>query len=756
MNNATGCEDQRPDCYKQSILHHAQGVTMSRMSSAGEPESVHAETIVDSICDRFEAAWRSGQRPRAEEFLSMVSASMAPRLLEELLAVEVSLRRSHGDPPSHDELLARFPAYPEVVSTVLARQEGLSGETIVTPPPSVRSTANQQNSNTWPRLPRPAEQALSTSDRYVIQTTLGRGTFGAVYCARDLELQRDVALKLPHRRHLTNERDAEAYLYEARVLAKLDHPNIVPVYDVGKDAAGNVFVVSKLVQGSDLRRRMEEGLLSYRDVAELIATVAEALHYAHDVGLVHRDVKPANILLDTQGRPYVADFGLAVSLEAAAGSTEIAGTLAYMSPEQAGGEGNLIDRRSDIFSLGVVLYELLTGERPFYGETAEELIAAIREAKVPTPRRADRGVPRRLAKICLKALAQAPEDRYASAQDMADDLHRYLEESVENPLNRALAFAAPLLVISWTSLALAYYGPWSTDAWLLRFDRLGSYAWPPGTGFGIEAFRSLLFLSIIVFVTGTKFHREAWNLANPKHHAWDVNVMRVLFLGIAAYFIYTECSRFLVLERQPTELAAWAKEHDLQTTPEREWYPYALYLPYSLINYVMGVGLLLVLALFSLTRDYLRLRHARRTLNNRVRRTAATEQQIRLAFAGFRDICFTRCARYLDVLGIVALSVHFEYWFGRFTLTKEAYNTMFFGRLLVASAALCLLCIGYFYSNGLQQAHRVLAAKDCPQLTTWQANHSPWQFMKSLFLGNMSGLLLLSLLLPLLDNRLNG
>lgn len=728
---------------------------MSGLPSAGEPESVHAGTIVDSICDRFEAAWRAGKDPRAEEFLSAVSASLAPRLLEELLAVEVSLRKERHDMPTREELLGRFSSYAAVVDRVLVRFEGISGETIVTPPPSMRSTSNQQTQPRTPQ-PRPAESMPSAADRYVIQTTLGRGAFGAVYCARDLELQRDVALKLPHRRHLANDCDAEAYLYEARVLARLDHPNIVPVYDVGKDAAGNMFVVSKLVHGTDLRRRMEEGRLSYREAAELIATVAEALHYAHDEGLVHRDVKPANILLGAQGRPYVADFGLAVSIEAAASSTEIAGTLAYMSPEQASGQGDHIDRRSDVFSLGVVLYELLTGERPFRGETAEELIASIREANVPTPRRAERSIPRPLAKICVKALARDPDDRYASAQDMADDLKRYLEESVENPLTRALAFAAPLLLVSWTSLALAYYGPWTTDAWLLRFDRLGNDAWPLGTGFGIEAFRSLLFLSIIVFVAGARFHREAWSLANLKRHAWDVNIMRVLFLGVAAYFIYTEGSRFLLVERQPAELAQWAKEHGLQTTAAKEWYPFAVYLPYSLVNYVMGVGLLFVLAVFALTRDYLRLRHARRTLNNRISRAKVSEHQVRLAFAGFRDTCYTRCARYLDVLGIVALSVHFEYWFGRFTLTEEAYNTLFFGRLLVTSAALCLLCIGYFYSNGLQQTHRVLASKDCPQLTVWHANHSPWQFIKSLFLGNMSGLLLLSLLIPLLDNRLNG
>ncbi len=684
----------------------------------------------------------------------VVSASLAPRLLEELLAVELALRQSQSPLPTRDELLARFPSYPNVIDAAFARLQATANETVVTPPPSMRSTSNQAKLSQRSPTPPPPNAPSSTADRYMIKTTLGRGAFGAVYCARDLELQRDVALKLPHRRQLDDESAAQAYLYEARVLAKLDHPNIVPVYDVGTDRAGNVFVVSKLVPGRDLRRRMEESRLSHREAAELAATVADALHYAHDEGLIHRDVKPANILLDTSNKPYVADFGLAVSLDVASCSTEIAGTLAYMSPEQAGGEGDRIDRRSDIFSLGVVLYEMLTGERPFRGETTEELIAAIREAKVVSPRLLDRTIPRPLAKICLKALSRDPADRYSSALEMAEDLNRYLEDSVENPLTKAVVFAMPLLVISWTSLALAYYGPWATETWSLRFDRLESSTWPRGTGFAIEALRSLLFMSIIVFVAGTRFHREAWNLINPRRQSWEVNLMRLLFLGIAAYFTYTEATRFLIVDRSPADLAAWGAKRGLETTATREWYSYALYLPYSLVNYIIGVGLLFVLAVFALFRDYNKLRHARRTLSMRLRRDSANDRQVRLAFASFRDTCFTRCARYLDVLGIIALSVHFEYWFGRFTLTEEAHNTMYFGRVLVASAALCLLCIGYLYSSGLQQTHRVLAVKDCPDLAIWQANHSPWQFIKSLFLSNMSGLLLLSILIPLMHDRL--
>jgi serine/threonine protein kinase len=280
--------------------------------------------------------------------------------------------------------------------------------------------------------------------RYRVLGRLGEGGFGRVYLARDDELARSVAIKVPNPERINHPDDVEQFLREARVVAALDHPHIVAVYDVGRTADGFCYIVSKFVEGSNLAERIKESRLSFRESAELVVTVAAALHHAHRRGLAHRDVKPANILIDSTGQAFVADFGLALRDEDYGTGAGLAGTPAYMSPEQARGEGHLVDGRSDIFSLGAVFYELLTGRKPFRGESVVAVLGRIKSVDPRPPRMIDDAIPRELERICLKAMAKRARERYSIAADMADDLRHFLDaEAAAAPSVAAAPPAGP-------------------------------------------------------------------------------------------------------------------------------------------------------------------------------------------------------------------------------------------------------------------------------------------------------------------------
>jgi WD40 repeat protein/tRNA A-37 threonylcarbamoyl transferase component Bud32 len=263
---------------------------------------------------------------------------------------------------------------------------------------------------------------------YHLLEEIGRGGMGVVYKARQESLNRTVALKMILTGQLANEGDIKRFRAEAEAAAKLDHPGIVPVFEVGQ-YEGHQYFSMAFVEGESLAHKLAQGLPSPREAAELTRKVAEAVAYAHVEGVVHRDLKPANILIDKNGQPRLTDFGLAKRVEGDSNLTQtgqILGTPSYMPPEQASGKGDAVGPLSDVYSLGAILYCLLTGRPPFQAATALDTLLQVLEKEPVSPRQLNSTVPRDLETICLKCLEKEPRKRYSSARELGADLDRYL------------------------------------------------------------------------------------------------------------------------------------------------------------------------------------------------------------------------------------------------------------------------------------------------------------------------------------------
>ncbi len=391
--------------------------------SRWEHDSLPLEALerINRVCVQFEAVWKQekpDQEPRIEDYLGATEGEERAVLLRELLLLDLDYRCRLDKPPVAEDYRARFPQDRELIDKVLAR---LSTRTLLSRSGLHRPASEDRQ----PQLP-------SQLGDYELMEMLGEGGMGTVFRARQSSAGRTVALKVirpdrftglsPERRQDTVRR----FQVEIQAAAKLEHESIVPVYDVGQ-IEGQPFFSMRYFEGGSLDSVIGQGPLDGREAAAVMEKIAQAVQHAHSHGVIHRDLKPRNILLDSTGHPYVADFGLAKSLEMREELTlpgEVIGTPAYMAPEQAKGEAS-VGKAADVYGLGATLYELLTGRPPFRAATVVETQRQVIDNNPVPPRDLNPAIPRDLETICLKCLEKEPCNRYATAEEVAEELTRF-------------------------------------------------------------------------------------------------------------------------------------------------------------------------------------------------------------------------------------------------------------------------------------------------------------------------------------------
>jgi tetratricopeptide (TPR) repeat protein len=442
------------------------------MTSHAEPSSESWPATlaqhVDQACLAFEAAWKNGGRPRIEDYLTTVLENERAELLGELLALELAYRRARGEEPASTEYKLRLAAYADCIEeafrTLDQRPMAMPLSKVESPfqagsaagdvaeatarcgPPAVPDTkvSVQQLAET----PELVEQAPLDLPGYAILGMLGRGGMGVVYKARQVRLNRVVALKMIRDGHLASAEGLARFPIEAEVVARFQHPNIVQIHEVG-DWNGQPYLALEFVEGGSLAQKLQETPLPDREAAALVRTLAQAIHAAHQRGIVHRDLKPSNVLLTAEGVPKIADFGLAKRLDVDGTQTQsgaLVGTPSYMAPEQAQGKSHRVTPLTDVYALGAILYEALTGRPPFRGSSVMDTLNQVVCHEPVSPSRLQPKLPRDLETICLKCLRKTPEQRYASAAALACDLSCFLAgEPIQarpiSPLVRALKLA---------------------------------------------------------------------------------------------------------------------------------------------------------------------------------------------------------------------------------------------------------------------------------------------------------------------------
>src|SRR6516225_507485 len=408
-----------------------------REAPMGENTEPQSETIdasvqeeMRSLCAQFgeecEASARAGTVPRLDAYVARVPESNRSGFRAELERIQERFQHTQFIKSDERPVVATVVCPPDVANAQAIDpgtiEYSLSspseqGASIQEQTIAAASTARSAKGGDQPNVPG-----------YEIVGELGRGGMGVVYKARQRGLNRWVALKMVLAGAHAGAAQLARFHTEAEAVARLQHPNIVQIYDVG-ELDGLPYFSLEFIDGPSLDQKIHRQAQPPREAADLTETLARAMHYAHENGIIHRDLKPANVLMTSDGKPKITDFGLAKRLEEDSSQTKsgtLMGTPSYMAPEQARGEVKDVGRLADVYSLGAMLYELITGRPPFLASTAMDTIMMVTREEAMAPTRVQPNTPRDLETICMKCLQKEPHQRYESALALADDLQRFL------------------------------------------------------------------------------------------------------------------------------------------------------------------------------------------------------------------------------------------------------------------------------------------------------------------------------------------
>ena len=393
-----------------------------------EPPRPEGRTLLDSVLAEQKARWERGERRTVEDCLAGYPALRDDaEAAVDLIYQEYVIRRQLGEPAQPEEYFRRFPAWSDALIRQFAVDEALRG---VDTPTLLLPGRVPAEEGRGPEEPRAARSApLPALDGYEVLDELGRGGMGIVYKARDRRLGRIVAIKMIAESAYAQPAQLQRFQAEAEAVARLRHPSIIAIHAIGQER-GRPYFSLEFAEGGNLAQRLAQGPITSRQAADLVAALARAVQAAHQAGIIHRDLKPSNVLLAADGTPKIGDFGLAKLLDDESARTlsgEVLGTPSYMAPEQAEGHSRAAGPAADIYAMGAILYQALTGRPPFLGASAVETLKLVVSTEVVPPRRQRPDVPRDLETICLKCLEKEPVRRYVDAAALGEDLRRFLE-----------------------------------------------------------------------------------------------------------------------------------------------------------------------------------------------------------------------------------------------------------------------------------------------------------------------------------------